>query len=79
MDASILDLRYKMRDVLKALNRHERVRILYHGKLKGEIIPAKSNRSIKTKDHPIFGIFKTDKESPEKIVSKMRRSRINDF
>jgi len=54
MDASILDLRYKMRNVLNALNRRERVRILYHGKVKGEIIPSKGNSKIKTNQHPMF-------------------------
>ena len=79
MDASILDLRYKMKDVLNAINRRERVRILYHGKVKGEIVPIKSNLTIKTVDHPIFGMSKEDNEGPESIVSKMRRSRTNGF
>jgi antitoxin (DNA-binding transcriptional repressor) of toxin-antitoxin stability system len=79
MDASILDLRYKMKDVLKAINRRERVRILYHGKVKGEIVPSKSNRDLKTINHPIFGISKDEKDSPEDIVSKMRRRSLNDF
>jgi len=75
MDASILDLRYKMRDVLKALNRRERVRIFYHGKIKGEIVPSKGKSLMKTVDHPIFGIEK-DKTNPVEIVSQMRRGRI---
>ena len=79
MDASVLDLRYKMRDVLKALNRRERVRILYHGKVKGEIIPSKSNRNLKTVNHAIFGSSKSKKVDPVELVSKMRRSRFNDF
>lgn len=79
MDASILDLRYKMRNVLKALNRRERVRILYHGRVKGEIIPSKGNCKIKTYQHPLFGILKGEKGDPEEIVSKMRRRRYNDL
>lgn len=39
MKASIVDLRYKMNDVLKALDRNEQVTILYHGKIKGVIMP----------------------------------------
>ena len=77
MDASILDLRYKMRNVLNALNRREKVRILYHGRVKGEIIPVKGNRKIKSNQHPLFGILKGEKGSPEEIVAKMRRSRNN--
>lgn len=32
MQASIVDLRYRMNDILKALARNEEVEILYHGK-----------------------------------------------
>ena len=39
MKATIVDLRYRMKDVLRALDRREDVSILYHGKLKGTIRP----------------------------------------
>lgn len=35
MKASIVDLRYKTAEILKALNLNESVSIMYHGKLKG--------------------------------------------
>jgi hypothetical protein len=79
MDATILDLRYKMRNVLSALNRREKVRILYHGKVKGEIIPSKSNNSLRSKQHEIFGMLKGEKGAPEHIVAMMRRCRNRDF
>jgi hypothetical protein len=75
MDASILDLRYKMKDVLTALNRREKVRIFYHGRIKGEILPYKSNSTAKSNQHPLFGMLKSDKENPTEIVAKMRRNR----
>jgi hypothetical protein len=68
-----------MKNVLSALNRRERVRILYHGKVKGEIIPSKGNSKIKTNQHPLFGMLKGEKDNPEKIVAGMRRSRANDL
>jgi hypothetical protein len=68
-----------MRNVLYALNRREKIRILYHGRVKGEIIPSKIKNSIKTKKHPIFGMLKEGKDNPTEIVSKMRRSRYNDI
>jgi len=37
MKANVVDLRYKMNDVLKALDRNEQVTVLYHGKVKGII------------------------------------------
>ncbi len=39
MKATVVDLRYKINDVLKALARNEKVTVLYHGKVKGVIIP----------------------------------------
>ena len=39
MKASVVDLRYRMKDVLKALRRRESVEILYHGKTAGIILP----------------------------------------
>jgi hypothetical protein len=68
-----------MRNVLNALNRREKVRILYHGRVKGEIIPSKGKNTIKTKKHPIFGMLKEGTGNPTEIVSKMRRSRNNDI
>ncbi len=79
MNASVLDLRYKMRDVLRALNRRERVSILYHGKIKGEIIPSKQKNSLKSSNHPLFGMVKGEKAPPEKIIAQMRRGRYNDI
>jgi hypothetical protein len=79
MEASVLDLRYKMRNVLNALNRREKIRILYHGRVKGEIIPFKGNSTIKSNQHPLFGMLKGEKTNPEELVSKMRRSRNNDL
>ena len=43
MQATIVDLRYKMKEVLKALDRKEPVTIVYHGKEKGVILPSGSH------------------------------------
>ena len=39
MDATILDLRYRTKDVLKAVERGEVVTVLYRGKEKARIVP----------------------------------------
>ena len=39
MRATVVDLRYKMNDVLKALERNEKVTVLYRGKIKGVLVP----------------------------------------
>jgi hypothetical protein len=73
MDASILDLRYKMRDALNTLNRREKVWIFYHGKIKGEIIPSKAVSVVKTENHAIFGLAATNvDEDPAALVAQMR-------
>ncbi len=79
MDATILDLRYRMKDVLKALERRETVRILYHGKVKGTIIPADSKPTRSVKDHPLFGIDRKDKKPVEDVMRELRRGRYHDL
>jgi hypothetical protein len=61
--------------VLKALRMREKVRILYHGKVQGEIVPVKNQSTKKVSEHPLFGMLKDQEERPEEIVSKMRRKR----
>lgn len=64
MKATIVDLRYRMREVLKALERNEEVEILYHGKTKGVIRPVDAPDAVrrsdsskgKVKEHPYFGM-----------------------
>jgi hypothetical protein len=55
------------------------VRILYHGKVKGEIVPLKGGGKLKSSQHPLFGMLKDGKGRPDEIVSKMRRSRLHDL
>jgi hypothetical protein len=63
MKATIVDLRYRMREVLKALDRNEEVEILYHGKTRGIIRPAGRGETAasrpaagKAAAHPFFGM-----------------------
>jgi hypothetical protein len=75
MDASILDLRYKMKEVLQALERREKVRILYHGKEKGTLIPVDSKSGKLVKDHPFFGMNRKDKRSVSEVMDDLRKGR----
>ena len=78
MQASILDLRYHMKEILQALDRNEKVEILYHGKSKGIIVPIKSAKKLHTKDHPYFGM-KKNKKSVTEEMEKLRGGRFNDI
>jgi len=77
MKASIVDLRYKMNDILKALERNERVTILYHGKVKGIISPDNSIKNINVKDHPFFGMMKKQKKTVLELMEEIRGDRFN--
>lgn len=77
MEASIVDLRYKMKDVLKALGRHERVKILYHGKVRGTIIPDSKEHKQKVSDHEFFGMIKDSPDDVTETMNQLRGGRYN--
>ncbi|MCK5581464.1 MAG: type II toxin-antitoxin system Phd/YefM family antitoxin [Candidatus Omnitrophica bacterium] len=79
MITSIVNLRYKMKEVLKALDRREKVNILYHGKLKGIIVPAKKEAGGEVKKHPFFGMNRQDKKSVEQQIDELRGYRYDDI
>lgn len=59
MKATVVDLRYRMSDVLRALERNEDVGILYHGKTKGVIRSCRTRQGGKVSAHPFFGMRKS--------------------
>ncbi len=76
MKASIVDLRYKMNDVLKALDRNEEVAILYRGKTKGKIVPLeKKVTGLKVEEHPFFGSQIDCNDSIDDVMNQLRSSR----
>ena len=76
MEASIVDLRYKMSDVLKALDRNESVTVLYHGKAKAIMTPVKKQKKAKNiKDHPFYGMASNDGKSVADVMDELRAPR----
>jgi len=76
MKASILDLRYKTREVLRALRNRELVTVLYHGVPAGIIHPADSlQKSPRVQDTSFFGMNAKGKELPLDLVKRMRQNR----
>ncbi len=76
MEAGVVDLRYRMKDILKALDRKETVTIMYHGKKKGIITPTSSSRDIRVTEHPFFGMMADDTErSVEAEIDELRGDR----
>ena len=80
MEASIVDLRYKMKDVLRAIDRNEKVDILYHGKRKAVLVPAsETNAEVQhVRDHPFFGM-RQDEEPVEQVMDRLRGGRYRDL
>ena len=79
MKASVLDLRYRMREVLAALDRRERVSLQHRGKLKGTIVPANAGGGIRVTDHPLFGITRDAKETVGEQMARLRKRRYGDL
>ncbi|MDA3800049.1 MAG: type II toxin-antitoxin system Phd/YefM family antitoxin [Kiritimatiellae bacterium] len=76
MNASVIDLRYKMNDVLKALDRNEDVTILYHGKVKGVISSHANTTSEKITEHPFYNMSNTE-TSVDEEMTQLRGGRFN--
>jgi antitoxin (DNA-binding transcriptional repressor) of toxin-antitoxin stability system len=74
MKATIVDLRYRMSDVLRALERNEDVDILYHGKTKGVIRSCRARKGGKVSGHPFFGMRKS-KTAVAAQMEKLRGGR----
>ena len=63
MNVTLVDLRYKMNDVLKVLERNEVVTVKYRGKLKGTIVPNRPDKHKAVREHHFFGMNKDHNES----------------
>jgi hypothetical protein len=74
MKASVVDLRYRMNEILKAIDRKEEVTILYHGKVKGVIKPKVSGSRRRVSDHPFFNMYQT-KKAVQKLMDDLRGGR----
>jgi prevent-host-death family protein len=79
MEATIVDLRYRMKDVLRAIDRGETVTVLYRGKPKARIVPVSAEQEgSKPSDHPACGIWadREDMADPAAYVRKIRQNRV---
>ena len=83
MNATIVDLRYRMKDVLRAIDRGEAVTVLYRGKAKATLVPippppgTSDQRKPKTADQPLFGLWhdRDDLKDPASYLRHLRQPR----
>lgn len=79
MKATVVDLRYKMNDVLKALDRNEKVTVLYRGKIKGVLVPAGERTELEMSEHPFIGMLSQETKPVEETMNELRRPRYDDI
>lgn len=81
MEASILDLRRRMADVLRALDRNESITILYRGRQRAILIPSgpPNGQRRPVSSLAAFGMWKDHSElrDVDAHVRKLRRARFN--
>jgi hypothetical protein len=75
MMTTVVGMRYRMKEVLKALDRRERVHILYHGKTKGVIIPVAEEKQGAMNAHAFFGMHAADKRPVADVMKQLRQGR----
>jgi hypothetical protein len=74
MKATVVDLRYRMNEVLKALDRNETVSVFYHGKIKGLITPSGRVAHAGITAH-LFFRMRPATTSMEKVMNDLREGR----
>jgi hypothetical protein len=79
VNASIVDLRYKTKQILEALDRRESVSVLYHGKVRGTLLPAAPTESKKVQDSAFFGMRKKDRTPVPRLMQALRGGRYRDL
>jgi antitoxin (DNA-binding transcriptional repressor) of toxin-antitoxin stability system len=80
MEASILDLRRRMADILRALDRNETVKILYRGRQRALLVPTGQEDGPRrpVSSLPAFGIWK-DHDQLQDVAVHVRRLRKGRF
>jgi hypothetical protein len=79
VNASIVDLRYKTKQIIEALDRRETVSVLYHGKVKGRLVPAMPADRKKVQDSPFFGMRAKDRTPVAEVMRALRGGRYRDL
>ena len=85
MEASFVDLRKKSKEIINAINRKEKVTVLYRGKpaaIMNPINTTSETTQLSAAKHKAFGMWaanKVDEISPTDQVARLRRKRYDDL
>ncbi len=78
MNATVLDLRRNMKQVLRAIDANERVVLTYRGRKKAVIVPCQEQAQRQSASaHPAFGMWKDHKDAADvdAFVRNIRKGR----
>lgn len=77
MKASVMDLRYKTKEVLRALEANEEILVTHRGTTKAKIVPISGPTSGKSMiaNHPAVGMWKDVNESVPGMITRIRSPR----
>ncbi len=77
MKASVMDLRYKTRDILHALEVREEIILTHRGSVKGRIVPAGTDLqgTVDILGHPAVGMWKDEEEPVSDTIRRIRKPR----
>ena len=81
MKASFVDLRKKSSEIIRALNRNERVTVIYRGKPTAIMQPigsASEQALSSAQDHPAFRLW-ADREDMQDVAAHVRQLRKGRF
>lgn len=80
MEASVLDLRKRMREVMTAIDRHETVTLTHRGKCRALIVPLTQSKKtkLKTAELAAFGMWsgRPEMDDPAAYVETIRKPRL---
>jgi antitoxin (DNA-binding transcriptional repressor) of toxin-antitoxin stability system len=77
MKASVMDLRYRTKEILRALDNGSEVTLTHRGTVKGLILPRKSRpaRSRQLSELEAVGMWADQTETVEEMVNRIRKPR----
>ena len=78
MQATVVDLRYRMNEVLKALDRNEDVDILYRGRKRGVLVANVTRRKTRVAEHPFFNMRRA-RATVDAEMAELRGGRYRDL
>jgi len=75
MKTNAVDLRRNMKDVMRAVDRHEAVTVLYHGKEKAVILPIVHEVGEPVVEHAFFAMHDDSEKSVVTVMEELRGGR----